>query len=47
MKRFMFKILIASAFGVGGVEVQHTFASIAFCMIGWILFEIYDKKVKQ
>lgn len=47
MKRFILKSLIASAFGVSGVVVQHTFASLALCMIGWILFEIYDKKVKQ
>lgn len=44
MKRYMFKLLIASAFGVSGVVVQYTFASIALCVIGWILFEIYDKK---
>lgn len=45
MKRYMFKLLIAIVFGVGGVVVQYTFASIALYMIGWILFEIYDKKI--
>lgn len=44
MKRFMLKYLIASVFGVSGVLFQHTFAFLTLCTIGWILFEIYDKK---
>lgn len=44
MKRFMLKYLIASVFGVSGVLVQHTYAFFTLCMIGWILFEIYDDK---
>lgn len=47
MKRFMLKALIAITFGFSGIAAQHTSASFVLCIIGWILFEIYDKKVKQ
>lgn len=44
MKRFMLKYLIASVYGISGILVEHTSAFLILCTIGWILFEIYDKK---
>lgn len=44
MKKLLLRILIGSSFGISGVLFQHLLISIILCVIGFALFEIYDKQ---
>jgi hypothetical protein len=44
MKKLLLRILIGSSFGISGLLVHHLSISIIICVIGFALFELYDKK---
>ena len=43
MKKLLLRILIGSSFGISGFLVHHLLIPIILCVIGFALFEIYDK----